>query len=537
MKDQSNRIIDLENELSELENKMRIAIEKAEEADQLKSAFLANMSHEIRTPLNAILGFSRLLINKEISDIQRREYSEYITNSANNLLHLIRDIIDVSKIEAGKINIEKDVCFVNKILKELKITFEKEKQIKQKDDIELILKMAIHEPKFAIKTDPFRFNQIFINLLGNALKFIESGNIEFGYSMPNQEFLQFYVKDTGIGIPANKSDLIFSRFGQIINKKIKNPAGTGLGLSITKHLIEKLGGEIWFESELNIGTTFYFTLPFDEITIVNSKKGINIKDKLTQFDNSLNILSVEDDQLNMILFVEILSAYTKKIKIDEAKNGYEALDKLNEKDYDLIIMDIRMPELDGYETTKYIREKFKKPKSETPILGLSAHEFNEEIEDGRLSGMNDFLLKPIDAEKLIDKIKKLTQNKTKQIRNMNIETDVITELDTSFFEKLFNNDRSKIKRALLAYYKEIPLLLENLKSSVGNHQFENMKLAAHSMKSTFRYIGQTDMSEIAKNIEHLSTTSKDIRKLKEKINDLVSNWKILEPQIEKFINL
>jgi len=527
----------------ESEEQLKHAKEKAEEADQLKSAFLANMSHEIRTPLNAILGFSRLLTEKEISDIQRREYSEYITNSANNLLNLIRDIVDVSKIEAGKINFEKKTCFVNKILKELKMTFENEKQINEKGNIDLILKMANPDEDFAIHSDPFRVSQIFINLLGNALKFIESGYIEFGYILTGKGYLQFYVKDTGIGIPMDKRDLIFSRFGQIVNKKMKNPGGTGLGLSITRYLVEKLGGKIWYESELNIGTTFSFTLPLDEVSFKKKQSGLTNEQKV--IENELNILAVEDDPLNMILLVDILSFYADKVKIDKALNGREALKKLKFKNYDLIIMDIRMPEMDGYETTKYIREKLSKPKNEIPILGLSAYVVKEEIEKGKLTGMNDFLSKPINPEKLIEKIQKLTGKKTsnnlKVASNENKkETEYVGTLDTSFFENLFKNDRSKINKTLFVYLKEIPIQLESLRTSLENEQFENLKLTGHSMKSTFRYIGRDDMSETAKQIEQLSVSQKDNDLIKSKIDFLISNWKLIEFEIKNkisFLNL
>ena len=521
------------------EEQLKNAKERAEDADQLKSAFLANMSHEIRTPLNAILGFSRLLINKEISDIQKHEYSEYITNSANNLLNLIRDIIDVSKIEAGKIDIEKDICYVNKILNELKIAFEKEKENKG-DDIELLLKMADPDPNLAIYTDPFRFNQILINLLGNALKFTKTGSIEFGYIKPGKDYLQFYVKDTGIGIPMDKRELIFSRFGQIVNKKIKNPGGTGLGLSITRHLVQKLGGEIWYESELNIGTTFSFTLPIGNINLNKEQQRLTSEGQQEKIENELNILAVEDDPLNMILLIDTLTVYANKVKIDKAVNGREALKKLKVKDYDLIIMDVRMPELDGYETTKYIREKLTKPKCEIPILGLSAHAIKKEIEEGKLAGMNEFLSKPINPKKLIEKIHKLTHvkslnqiNSVQKKKKKEEKSNLI--LDLSFFENLFKNDRSKINKTLLTYLKEIPLQLESMKSAFKNEQFENLRLLAHSMKSTFKYIGRDDLSEVAKQIEQMSLNLKGKHLFNEKIDSLISSWELVDMEIKKLL--
>ncbi len=514
---------------------LKKAKDKAEEADLLKSAFLANMSHEIRTPLNAIVGFSKLLSEPAISDKQRQEYSEYIANSAENLLNLIQDIVDVSKIEAGKIHIEKGICFVNKTLNELKTTFEKEKLNKNKGHIQLKRYAYIADEHFAIKTDNFRFIQIFSNLLGNALKFIEKGFIEFGYIIPGKEYIQFYVKDTGIGIPLDKRELVFSRFGQIVNKKIKNPGGTGLGLSITKQLVERLGGKIWYESELNKGTTFYFTLPYDKIEgKIPPKRAEN---KGLKIQNKLNILAVEDDKLNMILLKDLLSVNTNKIKLDEAVNGRHALKLLNKKSYDLIIMDVRMPEMDGYEATKYIREKFPDPINKIPILGLSANAVKEEIEKGKLAGMNDLLPKPVNPEDLIAAIMKLTGNmivdkENKKIEEPADEKNTIVSID--FFKQLFKNDKTRINKTINAYLKEIPVQLENLFLFFKEKDFENIKITAHSLKSTFRYIGRADLSEIAKIIEINSGAEiPDEQLLSNKIILLSENWKLIAVELKK----
>jgi signal transduction histidine kinase/CheY-like chemotaxis protein len=540
----NNKLLGIVQDISKQkisEEQLKKAKQEAEEANRLKSAFLANMSHEIRTPLNAILGFSRLLINEKISDIQKHEYSEYITNSANNLLNLIQDIIDVSKIEAGKINIERGVCYVNKILKELKTTFEKQKQNLNKNHIELILKTDNTDDNFTINTDAFRFNQIFTNLIGNALKFIESGYIEFGYIIHAEEYLQFYVKDTGIGIPPDKRDLVFSRFGQIINKKIKNPGGTGLGLSITQHLVEKLGGKIWYDSELDKGTSFLFTLPLDKNTSTPGKTTYQKHSKPIELKENINILAVEDDLLNMILLTDILSVYSDKIRIDKAENGRKALQMLKVNNYDLIIMDIRMPEMDGYETTKHIREKFTEPKSKIPILGLSAHAFKEEVEKGKSMGMDDFLSKPIEPKKLIEKIKDLTDTKAIRTKKTEDKPDINETrpdkllLSLNFFSKLFKNDTEKIKKTITAYLNETPIQLKNLETNLKGENFEFLRLTAHSMKSTFRYIGRNDLSDIAKQIEMMSVDKKDEQFLKEKIDLLISAWTPIEVEIKKYL--
>ncbi len=542
-KEAPNTIIGIVQDVSEQKNTEKIlkkAKEKAEEADVLKSAFLANMSHEIRTPLNAILGFSRLLTNPDIENNQRKEYSEYITSSANNLLNLIRDIIDVSKIEAGKITLEKSKCLINKILKELKFTFEKEKNNQSKQHIDIKLSVASNDDSFAIYTDPFRFHQILVNLVGNALKFIETGFIEFGYVIHNKKLLQFYVKDTGIGIPDDKIDLIFSRFGQIIDNKIKNPGGTGLGLSITKHLVERLGGKIWVESEPGIGTTFYFTLPYEQInspdyeqnTIVNAIEKLEIKE--------LKILAVEDDPINMILLEDTLKVHIPHLKIFKAFNGIEALEQLKNQDFDLVIMDIRMPKMDGYTTTLKIREEFEAPKNQTPILGLSAHALTTEIEKGKKLGMNDFLSKPIQADELLLKIKKLTSlvqlEKTPPTTTNGEDSMTETKtIDLSFFVKLFKGNKDKIHKTLNEYSKQVPLQITLLKKHYKAQENEKLKTQAHSLKSTFKYIGRPDLSETARKIEMLSLESEpeiNIHVLIEKIEEA---WSLINTEIEDII--
>ncbi len=521
---------------------LKNAKNKAEEADILKSAFLANMSHEIRTPLNAILGFSRLLTNPDIPTMQKQEYSEYITNSANNLLNLIRDIVDVSKIEAGKMNIEKSPCLVNRILKELTITFEKEKARQFKNHIEIRAKEGIEKPEFAIFTDPYRFHQILINLIGNALKFTERGLIEFGYSINKENFLEFYVKDTGIGIPNDKIDFIFSRFGQIIDNKIKNPGGTGLGLSITKHLVERLGGKIWVESEVGTGTIFSFTLPLEIV----EKSDDKISKLNSEFDASeighIKILAVEDDKINMILLEDILKINIKNITIEKAENGIEAINKLKSNDFDLIIMDIRMPLLDGYAATKIIREEFPVPKNSIPILGLSAHALNTEIEEGKKLGMNDFLSKPIQPDELFSKIKKLVKNITSNIQDSSVhekdfekqanDSEQIVNLD--FFKKLYKDSKAKINKTLGTYIIQVPEQISLLENSHKKNE-GNMKNIAHSLKSTFKYLGRYDISELAREIEYCDEIEHKDLYISERIQKINKHWEIIEKKIREII--
>ncbi|MDF1546684.1 MAG: response regulator [Bacteroidales bacterium] len=539
-----NTLIGIVQDVTEQKNTEQIlknAKNRAEEADTLKSAFLANMSHEIRTPLNAILGFSHLLTNPELDNTQRKEYSEYITSSANNLLNLIRDIIDVSKIEAGKINVEQSKCEVNKILKELKFTFEREKINQNKTDIDIQLHTAVNDDNFAILTDPYRFHQILVNLIGNALKFIEKGFIEFGYVFSSKSVLQFYIKDTGIGIPNDKIDIIFNRFGQIINNKIKNPAGTGLGLSITKHLVERLGGKIWVASEPEVGTTFYFTLPFEQIENKDSEQ-ITLSNEFEQLEiGDLKILAVEDDPINMILLEDTLKMYIAKLHITKAYNGLEAIKLIREMNFDLVIMDIRMPHLDGYETTKKIRTELPYPKNITPILGLSAHALSSEIEKGKKLGMNDFLSKPIQHEELLMKIKQLSAFAESNV-NSEQASDIqmynyFNSINLSFFYKLFKNDTGKIKNTLKEYVKQVPRQLESLKRNLENEEPEKLKTTSHSLKSTFKYIGRQDLSEISRELEMLAGNKEKKEKIMLNIENLNAAWQEIYAEIRDNILL
>ncbi|MDP3443240.1 MAG: HAMP domain-containing sensor histidine kinase, partial [Ignavibacteria bacterium] len=243
------------------EREFKEAKKRAEENDRQKTAFLANMSHEIRTPLNSIMGFSNLLIEDDPDIAERQEFLHLINTAGKSLLQLIDDIIDISKIEAGQIKISQSDIEVNQVLDQLLLSFNNEKVKRGKHEITLRINKDSGNKPLIIYNDPLRFRQIMSNMLVNALKFIDHGFIEFGYTEMEPDFIQFYVKDTGIGISREKAHMVFQRFGQLDNSYKRNREGTGLGLAITKQLVELMGGKIWFDSEYGKGTTFYFTLP------------------------------------------------------------------------------------------------------------------------------------------------------------------------------------------------------------------------------------------------------------------------------------
>ncbi len=385
--------------------------EQAIEADKQKSAFLANMSHEIRTPMNAIIGFSDLLSKSIPTEEQRQEYLSYISSCGKDLLHLIDDIIDIAKIEADQIKIVKTNCPVNKILTELQATFTQEKKRKNKDNVELRLVRQTSDVTLTVFSDPYRFRQILANLIGNALKFTDHGYIEFGFTETTgtikgleqeaKNFLQFYVKDTGIGMPMDKLKIIFDRFAQIEDPHGRNLAGTGLGLAISKSLVELLGGKIWAESEINHGSTFYFTVPYDKIEQRKptetqqplSKKTYEWKDKV--------ILIAEDDRMNYRLLEQALMK--TEVKIFWAQNGEQAVEMaVANSAIELILMDIQMPKKNGYTATKEIKAM----RPTLPVIAQTAFAMAGEKERSRLFGCDEFITKPIIPRQLMDMMSK-----------------------------------------------------------------------------------------------------------------------------------
>jgi PAS domain S-box-containing protein len=361
------------------------AKEKAEESDRLKTAFLQNMSHEIRTPLNAISGFSGMLNKPELSEEKRKSFISIIQNSSKHLISIVSDILTISFLETHqeKLNIAK-VCINNLILDLLAIF----KQQAQNQNISLYAKQELNDTQSEIYTDKTKITQILTNLLTNALKFTHEGFIEFGYKLKKYE-LEFYVKDSGIGIKPEFNEKIFERFRQADQSINKLYGGTGLGLSISKAFAELLGGKIWVHSELEKGSTFYFTIPY---------KPVNEIDKTTpptkQKENSKTVLVAEDEEYNFLFIEELL--IDLDLKIIHTKDGKETVEIFKSNpNIDLILMDIKMPIMTGHEAAKIIKEL----KPELPIVAQSAYALGHER--AKYEGIfNDYLIKPINEDDL-----------------------------------------------------------------------------------------------------------------------------------------
>lgn len=371
---------------------------KAEVSDQLKSAFLANMSHEIRTPMNSILGFSQLLEDENLNQETRTKYLGYIHSSGESLLNLINDIIDISKIEAGELKLEKSFFNLSEIMQELYETFSRERDKMERSDVNLNLDLPIYAGSFLYYTDRFRLKQVLTNLLSNAFKYTDEGAVAFGFREEKKHLL-FFVRDTGIGMTEEESKLIFDRFWKIKERKGKLYSGTGLGLAITKNLVELLGGSIGLESEKDIGTEFLFTIPLKK---QKEKIQKEMQDKtIAKYSWSKHvILIVEDDSSNYAYLKGVLSRTRAKLKWVE--NGREAIDLYLRERVDLVLMDIKLPVMDGIEALRTIKQE----NPNLPIIAITAYAMSGEKEKYLLMGFDGYYSKPVNAKELLTGIKK-----------------------------------------------------------------------------------------------------------------------------------
>lgn len=363
-----------------------VAKSKAEESDNLKTAFLENMSHEVRTPLNGILGFSEFLKDPDLEKEQVEQYIGIIDASSKQLLTIINDILDISKIQAGQINVSKSDVNITELLEDV---YQENKEQAELKHLSLVLNKRDLDKNIIARTDGSKVRQIINNLINNAIKFTSKGTIEFGFEVKEQ-LLSFFVKDSGIGIAPEDQSLIFKPFSKVENSAARKYGGNGLGLAISRALVEKLGGNMSLASAINNGSIFIFTIPYAEADIIPQRQRVKVESQVVENRPQATILIAEDEVYNYYYMEELLKPM--KIKTLHAWNGLEAVEMVkNNPDISMVLMDIKMPEMDGLTATRLIKEL--KPK--LPVVAQTAYESREDREKAKNSGIDYYLTKPI----------------------------------------------------------------------------------------------------------------------------------------------
>ncbi|MGZ8552607.1 MAG: response regulator [Chitinophagaceae bacterium] len=473
---------------------------KASTAAKIKENFLANMSHEIRTPLNAILGFTNIL-NKTNLDEQQQKHVQIIHSSGNNLLSIVNDILDLSKIEAGMMRIEETPFRVGDIIATVEEMLSPKAMEK---NIKLIVKVDEDVPQ-TLCGDAVRLTQILINLVSNSIKFTQEGGVYVKVTPFKSEGeiirLEFLVRDTGIGIPKDKQKFIFERFEQAEAETTRRFGGTGLGLSIVKHLIDLQKGKISLNSQEGAGTIFLVELPYkmtnEEAPSANIK---NNKQNIQLMNNNLNILVAEDNIMNQQLIKYLLKSWG--FSFDLVFNGAQAVEALRKQDYDLVLMDIQMPEMDGHMATKNIRNELK---SIVPIIAMTAHAMAGEREKCINSGMNDYISKPLNEENLFDILVKYAKNNERKQIPVTVDRNVI---NLDYIDKFSNQDNEFKKEIIREFVSRVPENIQSMEKAIHDKNYSIINKIAHDMKTTVHFLGLTVLiGHLLQKIEDLASSN------------------------------
>ena len=472
---------------------------KAENAVKAKQQFLANMSHEIRTPMNAIIGFTKVVLKTELS-AKQRQYLDAIKTSGDALIVLINDILDLAKVDSGKMTFDQTPFKMASSISSMLHLFETKIQEK---NLELIIEYDNSIPETLVG-DPVRLHQIILNLVSNAVKFTKKGKITVNILLIEQDeetaTIEFSVTDTGIGIPQNKLKSIFENFQQASSGTSRLYGGTGLGLAIVKQLVEPQGGSIRVESKINIGSKFIFLLKFQ-------KAGTDafVETEVLELNNEMKgikVLVVEDIPLNQLLMRTILDDFEFECEI--ADNGNIAVEKLKDNTYDIILMDLQMPEMNGFEATEYIRKTLK---SNIPIIALTADVTTADVEKCLSVGMNEYIAKPVDEKLLHSKILGLLK-KPGIIKST--EAPISGEDDTKTFKYVnmtYLIERTKsnpklIMEMISLYLAQTPSLISLMKKSFEDRDWNSLHSTVHKMIPSFSIMGiNKDFENMAKKIQ------------------------------------
>ncbi|WP_426092322.1 response regulator [Flavobacterium sp. DSR3-2] len=500
----------------------------AESAVKAKQRFLSNMSHEIRTPMNAIIGFTKVILRTELTDKQK-EYLSAIKISGDALIVLINDILDLAKVDAGKMTFEKTPFKMKSSITAMLHLFENKIQEK---NLKLIKEYDNKIPDVLIG-DPIRLHQIVLNLVSNAVKFTFQGKITVSVDLLHEDdekvILKFAITDTGIGISEEKIGTIFENFQQATSGTSLLYGGTGLGLAIVQQLVEPQGGSIFVNSIIHEGSTFSFTLPFQK---TNADAELENEEELLDAEiNNIKVLIVEDIPLNQLLMKTLLDDFG--FERDIAENGQIAIEKIKEKDYEIILMDLQMPVMNGFEATEYIRKTMN---LSIPIIALTADVTTVDLAKCKAVGMNDYIAKPVDERLLYNKIVNILK-KPKHIKIGKIpikHTKIINDKEVASKKTKYTNleylhHRTKsnpalFKEMIILYLAQTPALVTTMKQSLANENWCLLGASAHKLIPSFSIMGiSSNYENMSKKIQELATApdkTKEIHELVQQLEDV-----------------
>ncbi|BAX81237.1 ATP-binding protein [Labilibaculum antarcticum] len=488
----------------------------AEDAVKAKQLFLSNMSHEIRTPMNAIIGFTKVMLKTELSEKQK-EYLKAIKISGDALIVLINDILDLAKVDAGKLTFEKIPFKISQSIAAMLHLFD----IKiQEKNLKLVKDYDTNIPDVVVG-DPVRLHQIISNLLSNAVKFTSKGKVTFGIKLLDEDekkvILEFTVSDTGIGIPEDKIEAIFENFQQATSGTSRLFGGTGLGLAIVKQLVETQGGSIHVSSKINEGSTFRFTLSFQK-TKAKADFEPEMAELCTDLKN-IKVLVVEDIPLNQLLMKTLLDDF--EFESDIAANGKIAIEKMQTKSHDIILMDLQMPEMNGFEATEYIRNTLN---SNIPIIALTADVTTVDLAKCKSVGMDDYIAKPVDERLLYSKMVgliKMNPNSIEAEKNRldPSEKEKCTDLD--YLNRRTKSNPKLMMDMISLYLKQTPALITTMKQGLENKDWKSLYTAVHKMIPSFSIMGiSTDFEDMAKKVQEYASTQEQSEGISEMVLQL-----------------
>ena len=467
--------------LKKMEFELKDAKHKAEESSKAKAMFLANMSHEIRTPLNGIVGMAEQLAQSQL-DADQRYFTDIMRSASSTLLSIINDVLDISKIESGKFSIETTPFNLNETIRRtLSIFGEKAKQTNISLDIELMDDSGIMH-----LGDPHRLSQVLFNIVGNAIKFTQEGYVRVTSNLTRGEnnicLVSFTIEDTGVGMDMAYLTKVFEAFTQEDASITRKFGGSGLGLSIARSIVHIMGGTIEIESEKGKGTRVNIRIPM-RISNEKTKQEIVEMTDLQKSLIGLRILAVEDNELNRMVLQVILKKCEVVLTI--AQNGQEAINLIQEQEFDLVLMDVQMPIVDGLEATKYIRDELKLT---TPIIGLSANAMREEVEICKQAGMNDYLVKPYSERALVEVMRKWGAEVKSPSEKVDVEVD-LEELDLSVLKQYVGNDIHVLKDVVSGYLTHLPPQLDRLELALVGADILALRHELHQLKASMEIIG------------------------------------------------